>query len=137
MRFTIVFAGALAACLLAGGAGAKAQAGINQPWCGVTDGGAEECVYRTLEQCEYDMRPISGDCSPNPRLARSAASPTTDRADQERPATTGTADTTPGINASWCGRTAGTDECVFATQAQCEYDMRPLSGACFPNPNRR
>jgi hypothetical protein len=79
MRFTIVFASALAACLMAGGTGAHAQAGINQPWCGVTAGGAEECVYRTLEQCEYFMRPISGDCSPNPRTGRAGGSTTTGR----------------------------------------------------------
>jgi hypothetical protein len=143
MRFRIAFVGALGVCLLSGASGARAQDGINQPWCGVT-GGTEECVYRTLEQCEYDMRPISGDCSPNPRVAGSAVSPRaaqaerhTGHAEHERPVTTGTADQTPGINEPWCGRTAGTDECVFSTQAQCEYEMRPLSGICFPNPDRR
>lgn len=137
MRLTIAFAGALAACLLAGPSGAKAQAGINQPWCGVTGGGSEECVFRTLEQCEYDMRPLSGTCSPNPRLAGPAASPPRARADQERPATSGAADTPSGINQPWCGRTAGTDECVFRTQAECEYEMRPNGGICFPNPSGR
>jgi len=134
MRFTIAFAGTLAACLLAGGSGARAQAGINQPWCGVTAGGALECVYPDLAQCEYYMRPLSGDCAPNPNLAGSAAPPPRVRADRERPATTGTA---PGIDAPWCGRTAGTDECVFRTQAECEYEMRPNGGICFPNPDKR
>jgi hypothetical protein len=132
MRLTIAFAGALAACLLAGGSGARAQAGINQPWCGVS-GSAEECVYQTLEQCEYEMRPISGDCAPNPRLGSAAPAPRV-RADRERPATSGAA---PGIDAPWCGRTAGTDECVFRTQAECEYEMRPNGGICFPNPDKR
>lgn len=39
---------------------------VNEPWCSV-DEGATNCLYKSLEQCEYVVRPGGGTCIPNPR----------------------------------------------------------------------
>jgi hypothetical protein len=61
MRIELLLASVLAAAVPFAPA-AKAQ--TNLPWCGVLDGGARECVYHTLAQCEAVMRPNGGDCQP-------------------------------------------------------------------------
>ena len=38
----------------------------NRPWCGIV-GGAWECVYPTLQECERWMQPEGQACLPNPR----------------------------------------------------------------------
>jgi hypothetical protein len=42
-----------------------ANAQTNLAWCGVPYSGVRECVYKTLAQCEEDMRPLGGECEPN------------------------------------------------------------------------
>jgi hypothetical protein len=41
---------------------------INQPWCSI-DEGATNCLYRSLEECEYVVRPGGGTCIPNPEIS--------------------------------------------------------------------
>src|SRR5262245_35429862 len=39
---------------------------VNEPWCSV-DEGATNCLYKSLADCEYVVRPGGGTCIPNPR----------------------------------------------------------------------
>jgi hypothetical protein len=39
---------------------------VNEPWCSVNEG-ATNCLYTSLSDCEYVVRPGGGTCIPNPR----------------------------------------------------------------------
>lgn len=61
--------GAMAIATMLSSAPSFAQrSGINQPWCGV-DQGATSCLYRSLEECVYIVRPGGGTCIPNPEIS--------------------------------------------------------------------
>lgn len=65
-RPTYLLAGTLILGLLAATPAAQAQ--TNEPWCGADHtASVTQCVYRSLQECDYFMHPEGGYCVPNPR----------------------------------------------------------------------
>ena len=61
--------GAMAIATMLSTAPGRAQTSeVNLPWCS-QDEGATNCLYKTLEECEYVVRPGGGACIPNPEIS--------------------------------------------------------------------
>lgn len=41
---------------------------VNRPWCSAGEG-ARNCLYKSLEECEYIVQPGGGACIPNPEIS--------------------------------------------------------------------
>jgi hypothetical protein len=65
MRLSLVVFGVAVAATTAFGTNARAQ---NYPWCaqlGDGEGGATNCGFSTLQQCQADVSGLGGFCEPN------------------------------------------------------------------------
>ena len=60
------------ATLLSTSPGLAQNSEVNEPWC-TQDEGATNCLYKSLEECEYVVRPGGSTCIPNPSISERAA----------------------------------------------------------------